>query len=912
MVQKQTFLNSTAPYAFAELLYNAQISKSVDSRYPTNIYGPLVPKNDESLKTTYIPYLARQLRKALEHKDSPRAQTYIMALSRLGHPEIFSIYEPYLEGEIPISTYERMLMVSTLIYVAENSPGFSRPILYKIYANAQESHEVRCAAIFPLMKTNPPLAILLRMAQYTNYDKDVNVNSVVKSVIESISELDVPQFEELISKARIARRLLNPKEYNPKYSHNYIMKMNYVLNTLSDFHTVTLNTISSTDSMWPKVAYFLNPTEEILGHPKTEISYALSNLKQFFGDKREPQKDQERSRTEQIMHMLKVQPEPQEQGEGMLFLNNKYMSQVYPFDNDNLEMLLKRKYREFDSNELYSRKINLIDLHCCVAVLQQANVQLHRNFVYNYDATISFPTETGMPFTYVLEMPLLFQVHLKRNQINSLYPVTRSNGVLELTLARKTLSRFGFLTLFDQELYLAGVDTNLQLVAPITYEYEKDTTEGNIRFRFRPNFKETTPESNSQFKLAHYSVIPYSTRQNILDLQPVSLNKNTHVMRLRNDQKELTFNSRLFRVTIQGDNKQLKYSNTLSRQLMTLPKESDGRFKMIDLYMNRNVGKDYVTVSFLHGKREGDVDTKEQQPTSMSDLPNAFEGNLNARERRDRMLNEVAKGVRSPTARALDVSVDIPYTNNQYIVTLGLASSNVDEDARYRTIVYFQSFNDQRRRYEICGAAHLHSLLRIPLDFEKAMERSMEDHLHLEMLFGTTCADGFGFKFNGTQRRTDDMKEAIMNSDLAKECMKEMQEGNKGMRACQQANALAEMKNHFVMSTEMSKGSINEFVNFMSQQLAIKHPWENTRTSETDKSNLNMELRMSPDYKNAELSMSNSQMEINFLPFDVSRVYMLDKVAEKMWKEERDGESRKSYRKQEYMVKPCDLMLATD
>jgi len=483
--------------------------------------------------------------------------------------------------------------------------------------------------------------------------------------------------------------------------------------------------------------------------------------------------------------------------------------------------------------------------------------------------------------------------------MNSLYPVTRSNGILELAFATKTLSRFGFLTIFDQELYLAGVDTNLQLFAPIMYEYERDATEQNVRLRFRPNFKEISSETiDSRLKLAHYSIIPYSTRQNIVDLQPVSLNKNTHVMRLENDQKELTFNSKLFRITIQGDNRQLKYSNTLSRQLITLPKETDAYFKMIDLYINKNIGKDYVTVGLLHGKREGDVDTKQQHSMSLSDLPSAFEGNLNARERRDRMLNEVVKGVRSPIARALDVSVDIPYTNNQYTITVGLASSNVDENARYRTMVYFQSFNNQQLRYQICGAAHLRSLLRIPLDFERTMERSLEDHLHLEMLFGTTCADGFGFKFNGTQRRTEDLKEAIMNSDSAKECMKEMQTGNKGLRACQQANALAEMKNHFLMSTEFSKGSINEFVDFMSQQLAIKNSWGSSRMSESDKSSLNMELRMSPDYKNAELSVSNSQMEINFPSFDVSHVHMLDKVADKMWKEQRDGESRKSYRKQ--------------
>jgi len=518
--------------------------------------------------------------------------------------------------------------------------------------------------------------------------------------------------------------------------------------------------------------------------------------------------------------------------------------------------------------------------------------------------TASFATETGLPFTYVLEMPLLFQIRLINDEANPSYSAMRNSGILDLAFVKKTLSRFGFMTLFDQELYLAGVDTDLQLVAPIMYEYEKDSTEKSMRLRFRPNFKEISTDSASHLKLGHYSVVPYSARQNIVDLQPISQNKNTHVIRFWNNQKELSFNSKLFRVTIQSDNKKATYSDCpLSKGLISLPKETDGRFQMIDVYMNKNIGEDYMTVNILHGKKEGRIDTKMQHSMDVSGIPNAFEGRMNAEERRDRMLNEVTKGVQSPTARAMDVSIDIPYTNDQYIVTVGLANSNVDENAKYRTLFYFQSFNDQRLRYEICGAAHLHSLVEIPLNFEKAVERPMEDQLHFEMLFGKTCANGFGLKFNGTQRQTDDMKEAIMNSDVAKECMKEMQGGNRAMRACQQATALVQMKNQFLMSMEVSKGSISDVVNFMSQQLAIKnHPSVSSKMPESGNSRVSMELRMSPDYKNAEMSVSNSQMEVDFSPVDVSHVPMLEKIADKMWKEEREGKLRRPHRKQECMV----------
>lgn len=343
-LQKQPYFNSTAPFAFGEMLDNARVSETKKrNRYPVNLYGSMFPKDDETLTKTYIPYFAKQLKEALENNDSLRAQTYIMALGKIGHPQILSVFEPYLEGTYPVSKYQRLVMVASLTILADNAPHVARSVLYKIYANPEEAHEVRCAALFPLIKTNPPLVMLQRIAQYTNYDGDVHLNSAVKTIIESIAELDDPQWEELSKKARIVKNELMPIEYDYKYSQGYMKKMDNLLTVISKLYTVTLEAIGSNDHDWPKALYILNPTEDVLGQPKLEAAYAISSIKQLL-KKMMRQEDNSKMLVDNVIKALDLQPEKQDPLEGILILNEMYGSQILPFDTYIFQKLYQRKY----------------------------------------------------------------------------------------------------------------------------------------------------------------------------------------------------------------------------------------------------------------------------------------------------------------------------------------------------------------------------------------------------------------------------------------------------------------------------------------------------------------------------------------------------------------------------------------
>lgn len=126
----------------------------------------------------------------MQEGDSQKIQISIRTLGNLGHPNILPYFEPYLEGEANASDLQRLLMVSALDKMAPLYPQETRTVLFNLYQNSGEPHELRCVAVILLMKTNPPANVLQRMAEFTNADPDSQVVSVVQSAIRSAAALD--------------------------------------------------------------------------------------------------------------------------------------------------------------------------------------------------------------------------------------------------------------------------------------------------------------------------------------------------------------------------------------------------------------------------------------------------------------------------------------------------------------------------------------------------------------------------------------------------------------------------------------------------------------------------------------------------------------------------------------------------
>jgi hypothetical protein len=149
----------------------------------------MVPKNFTALTEKYIPYLGHELHNAIKEGNSPKIQVHILALGTIAHPNILQYLEPYLEGQIRVSNFQRLLMVSALMKLVELYPEKARPVLLKLYENFGEAQEIRTAAVFLLMETKPSATMLQRVAELTNFDTSKQVIAAVQSAIRSAANL---------------------------------------------------------------------------------------------------------------------------------------------------------------------------------------------------------------------------------------------------------------------------------------------------------------------------------------------------------------------------------------------------------------------------------------------------------------------------------------------------------------------------------------------------------------------------------------------------------------------------------------------------------------------------------------------------------------------------------------------------
>jgi hypothetical protein len=281
--QKEAHLNSTALHALCSFLRYTQVSNhSAYSYYPTHAFGRFAHKNYRIVQRQVIPYLSHKLNLASQNEDSTKMLTYIRALGNLGHPAILNVFEPYLEGKMPTTEFQRLAIVVALNSLSDNYPKLARNVLYKIYQNSADRDEVRAAAVFAIMRTNPPADMLQRMAGMTNAEQSSNVASAVKTALESAANLDNHDDQELSENALAAFKLL--REDVPAVQDSRALIIDFFMRELNLGYKLQASHIGSDDHLIPK-AFFLRTTKFLGGYKNQVNEYhaMISSVDQLFG-----------------------------------------------------------------------------------------------------------------------------------------------------------------------------------------------------------------------------------------------------------------------------------------------------------------------------------------------------------------------------------------------------------------------------------------------------------------------------------------------------------------------------------------------------------------------------------------------------------------------------------------------------
>lgn len=778
VVMKQPLLNSTALLAFTELVRYSQISNSsIHNRYPVHSFGRLSSKHNQAVLRTYIPFLAEQLREAVKDGDSPRIQTYIVALGNIGHPKILAVFEPYLEGKIPVSTFQRTMMVSALSKLAELHPRLTRSVLYKIYLNANDVHDVRCVAVYLLMKTNPPLVMMQRMAEFSRHDPSKHVRFAVISTIRTVAQLKRPETRELAMKAKAAVPILETSDYHYDYSKGFVTDS--TVGNLDLAYRLIVNTIGSEDSVLARALYIgLDTSYGDFKIPPRELQMMVSSIRALtdkLWNKQQKRDSTEKTHTEKIAEMLNMEPDDPIQVEGHGLWNTIYVTNGIFFDNHTLERLpslIAKGIAEFKNGH-------------------------HFNFnrLTNYEITLSFPTETGLPFVYNVKIPSL----LKSEGNAKIRIGDKFDGEVGLeirtTLSAKFQGRMGFVTPFDHQQFTAGVDVNAHVYMPLKVQTELNVPEKSLEVKLWPM------EGESKARILHYSIIPYTSRHDILTLRPIATDKNTQKV-VKGDLSRRTEHlpsiaTPIVKLQMELDGLE---SNTYSEGFKDDPlaiialswARMNNKYQKTDGFANfASDTNEPITLKVMFdwtqvNSEPSDSDDSQEWDPNMMKVDASGLGTASD-ERRKQYLKEAANAITFGEAYVLDARLN---TQGMYkartALTVAWADSKIDDKKR---ILLFSQLKvpDNDVEAQLCVATNVKSNVDQFVDFETALKSKPKMDIDVDVRYGKTCLDGGHIEMKGKLIRRYDLEEEIQKSPDTKKCYEQMKEGNMFLRACRNA-----------------------------------------------------------------------------------------------------------------------------
>nr|ACU00433.1 vitellogenin [Bombus hypocrita] len=795
-VKNDLALNSSAIIAFSELVYNAQVNrKGLHNHYPVHTYGRLTPKHDKTVTEYYIPYLEMELKKAVESGQSTVIQTYIMALGNIGHPKILPVLEPYLEGKVRVTVFQRTLMVSALAKLAENFPKLARSILYKIYLNTMEEHQVRCTAVFILMQTDPPLTMLQRMAEFTKIDNSKHVNSAVKSTLESLANLKDAEYQTLAKKARAAKNLLSPSDYSYHYSHGYITES--IMDDGNIISHMMLKYIGSDDSLIPNAIYYaVFSAYGDFKLPPFEVVTMVSSIRSILELNTSPE-DKERIRlaAEKIAEQLNIIPDEFIPLEGNIMWNGKYGARFLPFDQTYLS-LLRELLLMYLKGESEGKLINRLG---------------------SYDITYGFPTETGLPFVYNFELPMLLKITGTMNNDAKNLKTIKMKTDFRILYAMKIQGRMSFVTPFEHQEYIAGIDVDFNLHLPMKLTLDIDLPKQNFEIKIWPL------KGEDKARLLHYSVVPYVANHNILSLRPLLTEKTAQMIIPDDIYLDTILDSDLLKVVLEAD-KSYDYNNWLDLDIdnffnvVIAPWSSDNdNYCKVDVFMNlkrEQVAPFVLKMSYDFMEMAPTAeDAKLWTPKATATEPS--DKHPDSEVRRKQWMNEAAKGVKSAKSQVIDIRLEVPVTSEETIMNvITVATSNSEIEKKGRTLVYWSC----ETLFEVCAASQTKVTPDNTVFYEEVAQLKPKVEFNADFRIGKVCSTGEQLNINSVATQSKELRERIKNSSLIKTCEKQMQQGNKILRACQNAAAISMILDQITISVDFQS---QHFINFITKALNV-------------------------------------------------------------------------------------------
>jgi len=528
-IRQNRFFYNKAIMGFSTLLQKACISSYRRTMYPINVFGEFCNPESEIVVSKWIPYLAKELKTTESYE---RRNEVIVSLGIMQHKSIIGELIPFIEGTFKETTkLNRYLAIHSLASAADRKdPTHVIPIFFSILSNPAESTTLRIASFNALMKLNPSMAVMHKIAALTWTIRDEEVLKVINIAFFTLSketglEMNDETTLTLPKKAFLVFPLIKKtpgilpssatvymSDRLPELGVGYNSKTSWIASNSSfipkDLYTEVTYfldqyrftpfsfgvRLSGAENLYQQVAKLLKPIEQQLDEK--------SNQEETLFENEDLNQDWEK-----IMKELKLKTRENGPMDGAFFLRWFESSPLfYNFDKLSRHQLQKKIASVLSDSSMVKEKI------CGKFPLNFQQTLIRAPSVF------MVPSDLGFPIVIENHMPVAFSVRgfLDVNCESSIPSVTYDATIVSDS---QYSAWVGTIIPFTKEYVVTGVQEKFTMNLPARIEAKFDIPSSKIAFNFRLD----TSSVSSPMDLIYYHVKPYITYKKITDLTPLFL-----------------------------------------------------------------------------------------------------------------------------------------------------------------------------------------------------------------------------------------------------------------------------------------------------------------------------------------------------------------------------------------------------
>jgi len=513
-----------AHLVFATILRKSCLSDSVQQVFPEYVFGEMCSPNHIKITQVFIPYFVKELKEA---QDAMKQMGAITVLGVLGHESTLPLLLEYIEGKSPSFTPAvRTLAIYCLDISTPKYKNLLLPVYISIIHNPSEQRGIRIAALSMLLKMQPEIVHLQRLAVATWFEKDIEMHKFIYYSLRSLSHIKLTNLPEgshlkdLCMKAQTVLPLAKPVA--GIISSTFATYVSGVISNLDVGYQMITNLVpvATNHHFYHRLDLFLKqvhttPLEFAIN--LRGVSSLLGDLANSLSHETSSYLDQIHPEWKNIIQKLEISPSS----------NTPFEAALWAKLNDDIQFVLVSNFKGTDIMkdrivQSFKEPGKLFGQVCKKTPLNFNKVME----VLPYQALI--PSDLGLPI--IVETQATYLASLKGEIDVDCYKAS-----VAMKIAKKAAVTYsgyvGTVSPFTGELIAAGINEHRAVNLPIQVSLNIIPVDGSIKMALK-QIDDITPTTTA-IDVHHYHMMPFTAIKPVVfaDMTPIVLHENTKILR---------------------------------------------------------------------------------------------------------------------------------------------------------------------------------------------------------------------------------------------------------------------------------------------------------------------------------------------------------------------------------------------